>query len=169
MDSSKQYDRSTDRIDIAHDVRGVIGPANKFLLYLDLVRFLLLNIGVLLQKGQYLDKTEVTLSRYSIRPVLYVVYVRHGRDSGDFSIAAMDTVDPTTTISMLADLSPSYTQILFKYEWACNLTSSDVNTTRTAPNHSVVNPVERFMAAMNCSLNGPLHSNNDESDLIDDN
>ena len=98
----------------------------------------------------------------------YVVYVGHERDIRNFSIAAMDTVDPTTTISMLDELSPSYTQILFKYEWACNLTSSDVNTTRTAPNHSVVNPVERFMAAMNCSLNGPLHSNNDERDLIED-
>ena len=105
----------------------------------------------------------------SIFESTYVVYVGHGRDSGDFSIAAMDTVDPTTTISMLADLSPSYTQILFKYEWVCNLTSSYVNTTRTAPNHSVVNPVEQFMAEMNCSLNGPLHSNNDESNLIDDN
>ena len=105
----------------------------------------------------------------SIFESTYVVYVGHERDIRNFSIAAMDTVDPTTTISMLDELSPSYTQILFKYEWACNLTSSDVNTTRTAPNHSVVNPVERFMAAMNCSLNGPLHSNNDESDLIDDN
>ena len=105
----------------------------------------------------------------SIFESTYVVYVGQGRDSGDFSIAAMDTVDPTAKISMLADLSPSYAQILFKSEWECNLKSSDVNTTRKAPNDSVVNPVERLMAAMNCSLNGHLHSNNDESDLIDDN
>ena len=104
-----------------------------------------MNIG--LMRGQVIHQRGLLLCRpdWSLRKVFeefkeenkayidssifdstYVVYVGNGRDNGDFIISSMDTVDPSTTISMLADFSTRYTQILYKYEWVCNLGSADV-------------------------------------------
>ena len=61
----------------------------------------------------------------------------------------MDTVDPTTTISMLADFSTRYTQILFKYEWACNLGYVDVTRNHGQPMKK--NKINAFEYMMNSS------------------